>query len=352
VTTTLLKRRERTFGAIPKVQMELRDLASIELVTLAALMVLPALSSGYLVVFATRVLILCIFAVSFDLLWGCAGIMSFGQALFFGAGGYGAALLFREFGIVSLFVVLPTGLLIGLGCALVLGSFLLLGRRPVSIVFVSVGTLIGSYAAERLARGWYYLGGQNGIPSIPPIGIGSYELTEGIGFYYLAFAILLAIYALCRFVIRSQFGLVLAGLRDGEQRILFFGYRVNQFKAIVFALGGAVAGLAGSLYTFHEGFAGPGMLGVVLSTQVVLYVLFGGAGTLIGAVIGTIVVEALSFLFSNAYQDVWPIVLGTILLIVITFRPAGLISILLDERKRRPVANVPTLVRGGCDESA
>jgi branched-chain amino acid transport system permease protein len=346
VATTSLKRREGTFGAMPKVQMELHSLASIELVTLATLMVLPALSSGYLVVFATRVLILCIFALSFDLLWGCAGIMSFGQALFFGAAGYGAALLSRDFGIVSLFVVLPTGLLIGLGSALVLGSFLLLGRRPVSIVFVSVGTLIGSYAADRLARGWYYLGGQNGIPSIPPMSVGSYELAEGKGFYYVSFAILLATYALCRFLIRSQFGLVLAGLRDGEQRILFFGYRVNQFKAIIFALGGAVAGLAGTLYTFHEGFAGPGMLGVVLSTQVVLYVLFGGAGTLIGAVIGTIVIEALGFWFSNAYQDVWPIALGTILLIVITFRPGGLMSILLDEGRRRPLVSEPTPAKG------
>ena len=123
-------------------------------------------------------------------------------------------------------------------------------------------------------------------------------------------------------------------MRENEQRIAFFGYKVQHLKAIIFALSGAIAGLAGSLYAFHEGFVWPNMLGVVMSTQVVLYVLFGGAGTLIGAVIGTVVVEAVSFWLSNNYQDIWPIILGVLLLLVIMFRPAGLISLVISERER------------------
>ena len=99
----------------------------------------------------------------------------------------------------------------------------------------------------------------------------------------------MVVYLLCRFLVRSQFGLALAGLRENEQRIAFFGYKVQHLKAIIFSFAGAIAGLAGSLYAFHEGFVWPNMLGVVMSTQVVLYVLFGGSGTLIGAVIGAIV---------------------------------------------------------------
>jgi branched-chain amino acid transport system permease protein len=76
------------------------------------------------------------------------------------------------------------------------------------------------------------------------------------------------------------------------------------------------------------------MLGVVMSTQVVLYVLFGGSGTLIGAVIGTVAIEAVSFWLSNSYQDIWPIILGVLLLLVILLRPAGLISLILSERER------------------
>lgn len=306
----------------------------IELAVLAIGLLLPLVLQDYLTVYATRVLILCLFALSFDLVWGYAGIMSFGQALFFGAAGYGVALIARDLGIASLFVVLPAGVVIGLAGALLLGGFLLLGRHPASVIFVSLGTLTGAYAADRIARGWYYLGGQNGIPSIPPMTVGSYDLTEGPVFYYLALGLLLAVYLGCRFLVRSQFGLALAGLRENEQRITFFGYQVQHLKAIIFSLSGAIAGLAGSLYAFHEGFVWPNMLGVVMSTQVVLYVLFGGAGTLIGAVIGTVVIEALSFWLSNSYQDIWPIILGVLLLLVIMFRPAGLISLVLSERER------------------
>ncbi|MET0446482.1 MAG: branched-chain amino acid ABC transporter permease [Pseudorhodoplanes sp.] len=306
----------------------------LEVALLATGLVLPWLLQDYLTVYATRVLILCLFALSFDLVWGYAGIMSFGQAAFFGSAGYGVALLARDLGIVSMFLVLPAGILIGFAFALLLGGFLLLGRHPASVIFVALGTLTGSYACDRLARGWYYLGGQNGIPSIPPMTVGSYDLTEGVAFYYVALGFLVAVYLLCRFLIRSQFGLALAGLRENEQRIAFFGYKVQHLKAIIFSLAGAIAGLAGSLYAFHEGFVWPNMLGVVISTQVVLYVLFGGSGTLIGAVIGTIVIEAISFWLSNSYQDIWPIILGVLLLLVILFRPAGLVSLVVSQRER------------------
>jgi branched-chain amino acid transport system permease protein len=306
----------------------------IEIVVLAIGTLLPLVLQDYLTIYATRVLILCLFALSFDLVWGYAGIMSFGQAVFFGGAGYGVALIARDLDVTSIFVVLPAGLLIGFALALLLGGFLLLGRHPSSVIFVSLGTLTGSYAFDRLARGWYYLGGQNGIPSIPPMSISSYDLDEGPVFYYLALTILLLVYLLCRFLVGSQFGLALAGLRENEQRITFFGYRVQRLKAIIFSFAGAIAGLAGSLYAFHEGFVWPNMLGVVMSTQVVLYVLFGGAGTLIGAVIGTVVIEAVSFWLSNSYQDIWPIILGVLLLLVILFRPAGLISLIVSERER------------------
>lgn len=150
----------------------------------------------------------------------------------------------------------------------------------------------------------------------------------------MVLGILVVAYLLCRFLVRSQFGLALAGLRENEPRIAFFGYKTQHLKAIIFAVGGTIAGLAGSLYAFHEGFVWPNMLGVVFSTQVVLYVLFGGSGTLIGAVIGTVIIEGVSFWLSDNYRDVWPIILGVLLLLVIMFRPLGLISFVLGERER------------------
>lgn len=276
----------------------------VEGVVLVAALLAPLVLQDYLTVFATRVIILALFALSFDLVWGYAGIMSFGQALFFGSAGYGVALLARDLDITNIFLVLPAGTLIGLTFALLLGGFLLLGRHPSSVIFVSLGTLTG------------------------------YEFTEGPAFYYLVLGILVVVYLLCRFLVRSQFGLALAGLRENEQRIAFFGYKAQHLKAIIFAIGGAIAGLAGSLYAFHEGFVWPNMVGVVVSTQVVLYVLFGGSGTLIGAVIGTVIVEGVSFWLSDNYRDIWPIILGLLLLLVILFRPLGLISFVLGERER------------------
>ncbi|SFQ04544.1 branched-chain amino acid transport system permease protein [Bradyrhizobium sp. Ghvi] len=306
----------------------------IEGLLLIAASVVPLVLADYLTVFATRVVILALFALSFDLVWGYAGIMSFGQALFFGSAGYGVALLARDLDITSILVVLPIGTLIGLALAILLGGFLLLGRQPSSVIFVALGTLTGAYAADRLGRGWYYLGGQNGIASISPMTFGSYEFAEGPVYYYLALGLLVIVYLFCRFLVRSQFGLALAGLRENEQRIAFFGYKAQHLKAIVFTVGGAIAGLAGSLYAFHEVFVWPDMVGVVVSTQVVLYVLFGGSGTLAGAVVGTAIVEGLSFWLSDNYRNIWPIILGVLLLLVILFRPLGLISFVLGERER------------------
>ena len=306
----------------------------IELLVLVIFAVLPLLVADYLTVFFTRVLILSLLAISFDLVWGYAGILSFGQALFYGTAAYTVALMARDLGITAIFVILPVSLLVGLLLSFLIACFLLLGRRQPSVIFVALGTLTGTYAADRLARGWYYLGGQNGIPSIPQMTWGSYAFDEGGVYYYLAFATLILVYVGCRFLVRSQFGLALAGIREQEGRIAFFGYKVQHIKTLVFSLAGAIAGLAGGLYAFHEGFVWPNMLGVILSTQIVLYALFGGVGTLIGAVIGVIAIEVLSYVLADNYQQVWPIILGALLLAVILLRPTGLISLVVPERER------------------
>lgn len=306
----------------------------VELGLLAASLILPAFVDDFWTLFLTRVFILGLLALSFDLVWGYAGILSFGQALFFGMAGYCTALLATEVGMTSVLVLLPVAGLVGLIVSLVLAFIVILGRRVPTTVFVALGTLTGSYVVERLARGWSYVGGQNGIPSLPRLTLGSHEIAEGVWFYYMALGILLGVYIALKFLTRSQLGLVLAGIRQHETRITFFGYRVQHVKGIIFALAGFIAGLAGGMYAFHEGYVGPGQLSPVLSTQVVLYVLFGGVGTLIGAVIGAGVIEYLSFMLSQEYQRLWPIILGLLLLVIVMFRPTGLIGFLVSDRER------------------
>ncbi len=306
----------------------------IELMALVGFAVLPIFLSEYMVETTTRILILGLLALSFDLVWGYAGILSFGQALSFGAAAYVVAVCGRDLGLSSGFIVLPLSMLAGYVLALFLGWFLLLGRRSPSVIFIALGTLTGSYTAERLARAWYYLGGQNGIPSFPPMMYGAYEMYSGVAFYYVAFAILVLVYLGCRWLVRSQYGLVLAGIRQNEARITFFGYRASAYKATVFAISGGIAGLAGGLIAFHDGFVWPNLMGIVTSTQVVIYVLFGGAGTLIGAVLGATAIEYATFFLADQYPKIWPVILGLLLLLLILFRPTGLIGLIVSERER------------------
>lgn len=313
-----------------------RMMPIIEIVLLALLIVMPLLVGDFLTIIITRMVILAILAISFDLSWGYSGIMTFGQALFFGMAGYVVALLANKAGFVQIWGVIPIGMLVGLTVSFLIAWFLLLGKRTPEIIFVALGTLAASYAAERLVAGWQWVGAGNGMSIWDFMRIGGHELEPGMVFYYLAATLLVLVYLVSRYLVRSQFGLVLAGMRQNEQRLAFFGYKVQVFKALVFSFAGMIAGLAGSLYAYHEGFIGPGSMGIVLSTYAVLYGLFGGVGTLLGPVIGVIAIESISFTLSDieAVKSYWPVVLGVILLVVVAYKPTGLLGFLVGERER------------------
>lgn len=320
-----------------------RMLPVIELVTLAVFLLFPLAmeltldSTSYLTGLATRMLLLAIFAISFDLCWGYSGIMAFGQGMFFGGAGYVVGLLGRDAELAQLVVTVPIAILVSLIFAGLIAWFLLLGKRAPTIIFVAMGTLTASYAAERLAGGWTYIGAANGLSSIEIMMLGGLEFFDGeYKFYYLALAFLVAVYALCRAVVQSQFGLVLAGIRENEERLAFFGYRVQAFKAVIFTFAGAVAGLSGALYSYHEGYAGIDMLGIQTSTMAVLYSFVGGTGTLIGPVIGVVAVEVATNWLADleGIRNYWQSILGLLLLVVIAYRPTGLLGFLVSHRER------------------
>ncbi|MEI7967574.1 MAG: branched-chain amino acid ABC transporter permease [Betaproteobacteria bacterium] len=321
-----------------------RIIPVVEIALLVLALPLPWVLEDFWVLFATKMFILGLLAISFDLVWGYAGIMSFGQALFFGVAGYATALLATKSEVTSIFLLLPVSALVGLVLAFIVAAIVIFGKRIPSMVFVALGTLTGSYVVERLARGWSWVGGQNGISSLPRLTAGSLEIEEGPVFFYVALGILILTYVLVRLLVRSQFGLVLAGIRQQEARIAFFGYNVQTYKGVAFTLAGLIAGISGGLYAFHEGFVGPGQLGPVLSTQVVLYVLFGGVGTLAGAVLGVGSIELISYALPQidwlgeavlAFLETgWPVVLGLLLLGTVMFRPTGLIGLFVGDRER------------------
>ena len=313
-----------------------KRLPLVEAVLLVLLIVAPLFLNDFLTVIATRMLILALLAISFDLCWGYSGIMTFGQGLFFGMAGYAVALFANKSGFVQIWGVIPIGIITGAFVSFLIAWLLLLGKRPPEIIFVALGTLTFSYATERLVSGWYWVGGGNGMSIFDFLSFGSFEIEPGNIFYYIAASILLVVYLLSRFLVRSQLGLVLAGTRQNEKRLAFLGYRVRTFKAIVFTFAGAIAGLGGALYVHHEGFIGPNNMGIGISTMAVLYALFGGAGTLVGPIIGVLAIESISFTLSgmDTFKSYWPVVLGIILLVVVTFKPEGLLGFILSRRER------------------
>ena len=240
-----IKKKTSSFKTI--LQKQARVIPIVEILLLILLIVIPFFVGDYLTVIITRMLILALLAISFELCWGYSGIMTFGQGLFFGIGGYAVALFANKADFVQLWGVIPIGLIFGMCASFLVAWLLLLGKRPPELIFIALGTLTFSYAAERLVAGWYWVGGGNGMSIFEYLRIGSFEVEPGRLFYYIVATILLLVYLASRFLVRSQFGLVLAGTRQNEKRLAFLGYKVQKFKALVFCFAGAIAGLLGAL---------------------------------------------------------------------------------------------------------
>ena len=137
-------------------------------------------------------------------------------------------------------------------------------------------------------------------------------------------------------MVKSQLGLVLSGVRQNEERLDFLGYRIQVPKFLIFVFAAPIAAFAGGLHCLHEAFVGPAYLGFTFSTFAALYCLFGGSGTLIGPIIGTIAIE-MARLYLSDIEEIrayWQIVLGLVMIGVILFRPAGIVGFIISERER------------------
>jgi branched-chain amino acid transport system permease protein len=313
----------------------------------AAALVAPATLNLDALTFLTSSLILAIFAMSLDLVWGYAGVFLLGHAAFFGLGAYAAALLATKAGLTELLVVVPIGVIVGGLAAGLLAVFLFAGRRATTMLYVALATLAVSYILERLAGAWDFVGASNGIPALPVPTLAGAALPTGWPFYTVVVVILAAFYAVARWVLSTRFGLVLAAIRQDPERAASFGFRVAGVQAALLAAAGGAAAGAGVLFAFHEGSVSPSQLGVVLSTQVVLWVILGGQRTLVGPVAGALLYAYAARNLSERFATQWPVVLGALLLACVLWLPGGLATlpqrVLAARRRRRsaPVATAP-----------
>ncbi len=298
-----------------------------ELLGLVALLVMPLLLTEYGIFIATTYLLFAILALSVDLVWGYAGMLSIGHAAFFGAGAYASGLLLREYPIVpdllAVFVITP--LSVGLA-ALVLGS--LFFKADLTGGAFAIMTLILAVATERatsqFADIFGGIGGFGGIPDLTILGV--YTLSE-FELYYLTVLLLAVIYGSLRWLVTSPFGSVLESIRENKERTEFLGFNTARYRLAVFTLSAIVAAMAGALYTPVSGFISPSITGLLLSTTAVIWVAVGGKGTLIGAVVGALVLQFIELFASEAFPSTWQIVLALVFILVILRAPAGLVGL-------------------------
>lgn len=306
-------------------------------------LVVPVVGSTYFAFLAAQYYLFALLGLSLGLIWGYVGVLSFGQAAFFGLGAYVMAWSFEYTfvpGVNPAYVALIAAPIVTGGIAGALGLFLF--YSDVRDVYFVIITLALSVILEQLAVSVTSIfGGFNGIylprmaVSIP--GVVEYPLTNDRVFYYIALAALLGGYVLCYRVVNSDYGEVLIAIRENELRTQSLGYNTARYKTQMFAISGGLAGIAGALYGTLSQFVSPPLTGFILSTEVVIWVALGGRELLLGAIVGSILVNAASTVLSSYLPFGYILILGFVfIVVVVAFRGGvmGYISDKLDWRKK------------------
>jgi ABC-type branched-subunit amino acid transport system permease subunit len=275
--------------------------------------------------------VMSILALSLAFVWGFAGILSFGQAAFFGIGAYAYAIASINMGesTVPLLIAVALPAIF----ALLLGYFMFYGR--LSDVYLAVVTLavtlvlfsfISSTAGDAYRIGNARFNGFNGIPSIPTINVPIHPdlILTPEQFFYLTMACLMSTYFGLRALLASYFGRVLVAIRENETRADLLGYDVRLYKLIAFVIGAAIAGLAGCLFANWGAFISPDVFSLATTAQVIMWVVIGGLGTLIGPLVGCVALQYLATILGTQQTVNTNLVFGIILVISVLLMPKGI----------------------------
>lgn len=319
-------------------------------VGIALLFGLPGVMDDYTLIEVTIYAVMSILGVSLAFIWGFGGILCFGQAAFFGLGAYVYAIAVMNTGdstVPFLLAIIVPALF-----AALLGYVIFYGR--LSDVYMGVITLtvtlilfnlINSTAGPEWRIGNAPLGGFNGIPAIPTLnwpGLQDEVLTPK-DLFYVTFTCLLLVYLGLRVLIASKIGRVIIAAKENEQRVLLLGYDARVYKLFSFTLGGAIAGLAGCLFANWGAFTSPTIFGLAQSAQIIIWVIVGGLGTLVGPIVGCVLIQWLTSQIGTQQVFNANLVLGGILVVFVLLVPRGIVPTLGDLidmawRKLRPAA--------------
>lgn len=298
-------------------------------------------------------------AVSLVLLWGKGGILSLGQGVFFGLGGYAMAMFmkleasdpittkiqttpgipdFMDWNQITAlpwfwepFKSLPLTILIMLTVPALFAyliGFAMFKRRVGGVYFAIITQAVALILSILIVGQQGYTGGVNGMTDLKTI-LGWDTRTDSAKYilYYLNGILLFGTILLSQYVLNSKFGMLLLAMRDKEERVRFSGYDVSNFKIFIFCLAALFSAIGGAMFTLQVGFMSPSFVGIVPSIEMVIFCAVGGRASLIGAVYGTLFVNFGKTFFSESYPELWLFIMGGLFIAVVMFFPEGLAGI-------------------------
>ena len=320
--------------------------------------------STYVVSLAGKYLCFAILALALDLVWGFAGILSLGHAAFFSLGGYAMGMyLMRQIGPRGVYgnAILPDFMVflnwkelpwywhgfdnpgfavlmaIAVPGVLALVFGWLAFRSRVSGVYLSIITQALTYALLlAFFRNDMGFGGNTGLTDFKDIvGFDLHADTTRDGLLILTAVMLALMLLVARFVVTSRFGKVLIAVRDTESRTRFLGYRPERYKLFVFVLSAVMCGIGGALYVPQIGIINPSEFSPANSIEAVIWVAVGGRGTLVGAILGAVLVNFGKTIFTGALPELWLFALGALFILVTLLLPNGVLGLFAKRKPKR-----------------
>jgi urea transport system permease protein len=330
-----------------------RQNAALGALVLLLALAAPFYLSAYNLNLMGRFLALSLTALGLVILWGEGGVLSLGQGVFFGLGGYALAMHLKlaalsggdtmpDFmqwsGLTSLpwwwkLFANPVAALVGVVVmpGLIAAGFAwLVFRRRIGGVYIALITQALALAfATLLISQQAFTGGFNGLTDFKTLfGVDLSTDAAGRGLYWITLALVVAAFLLMRLLLASRFGKMLRATRDGPNRVRFLGYDPAPYKVVAFTVAAILAGVSGALFTLHAGVISPALVGVAPSIEMVIWVAVGGRTSLAGAIAGVMLVNIAKDKVSTVLPAFWLYVLGALFIIAVTVAPKGLAGLM------------------------
>jgi branched-chain amino acid transport system permease protein len=300
---------------------------------IVALCAAAPLVSPFTLTLLTEALIFGLFAMSLDLMVGYTRLYSFGHAAAYGLGAYATALMLLHFGLP-----LPLGIIAGVALSVVVAvPVAWICTKSTGVSFAMLTLAFAQLGYAMLYRFKDVTGGSDGIGGIPrPPGPFGLAVFQGkLGYFYLVTFCLVGAYLLCRMLVTSPFGAALAGIRENEAKMRALGYNTRAYKWAVVVVAYGFGALAGALYTPFAGFVAPELFFWLVSGRVLIMVIVGGAGTLIGPIIGGAFFLILEHHLSEVIEF-WPLIFGAVFIAFVMLAPEGIWGLVTRFAREKP----------------